>query len=405
LTDTRVRILYLSDIRFPLERANGIQTMETCYALAERNHAVTLMVRPDTSPHPRDPFDFYGLPCSSRLRVTTVPVRGSAIARRATYLAAALWQARARDHEIVFTRDLGIAAALLHLRRSARRPLVFESHGLAPIVGASLGSLLSTARSASAFKQRRLWARERRVWIGADGYVTITAALAQELEAHFGPRELPAVIPDGVRLPAVRTFLPPGPTACPVVAYAGHLYPWKGVDTLLHALARLPHAQGLIIGGHPDEPDLRRLQRLADSLGLGGRAKFTGLVRPAEVASYLLQADVLVLPNSASAISARYTSPLKLFEYLAVGRPIVAADLPAIREVLRDGVNAILVPADDAAELAAGVDRISQDRALATRLARTAFDDAVSYTWQARATRLEALFRSVIRDVPAARAG
>jgi len=54
-----VRILYLADIRFPLERANGIQSMETCYALAGRGHDVTLVVRPDTHTPPRDPFAFY----------------------------------------------------------------------------------------------------------------------------------------------------------------------------------------------------------------------------------------------------------------------------------------------------------------------------------------------------------
>ena len=57
-----MRILYFADIRFPLERANGIQTMETCHALAERGHAVTLVVKPDTHSPARDPFEFYGLP-------------------------------------------------------------------------------------------------------------------------------------------------------------------------------------------------------------------------------------------------------------------------------------------------------------------------------------------------------
>ena len=63
-----VRILYFADIRFPLERANGIQTMETCHALAERGHDVTLVVRPDTHAPARDPFAYYGLPPLATLR-------------------------------------------------------------------------------------------------------------------------------------------------------------------------------------------------------------------------------------------------------------------------------------------------------------------------------------------------
>jgi hypothetical protein len=62
-----MRILYFADIRFPLERANGIQTMETCHALVERGHEVRLVVKGDTHVPPRDPFEFYGLPARTRL--------------------------------------------------------------------------------------------------------------------------------------------------------------------------------------------------------------------------------------------------------------------------------------------------------------------------------------------------
>src|SRR5262245_15733851 len=230
--------------------------METCHALAERGHTITLFVRPDTAAQPRDPFAFYGVPPVPTFQIARLAVRGTPRTRRVLYLAAALWRARKMDTDIIVTRDLGVAAALLQLPETSRRSLVYESHGLAAIVGASMGSLLSTATSASARKQRRLWSRERRVWTGAEGYVTITATLMQELEAHFGPRGPAAVVADGVMLQANRTFATPHDDPSPLVAYAGHLYPWKGVDTLLHALVEVPNARGLIVGGHPDEPDL-----------------------------------------------------------------------------------------------------------------------------------------------------
>ena len=82
-----MNILYLSDIRFPLERANGIQTMETCYALTERGHSVQLVVRPDTYLPARDPFKFYGLAPTARLTFEYAPVIGSPVVRRAVYMA------------------------------------------------------------------------------------------------------------------------------------------------------------------------------------------------------------------------------------------------------------------------------------------------------------------------------
>jgi glycosyltransferase involved in cell wall biosynthesis len=116
----------------------------------------------------------------------------------------------------------------------------------------------------------------------------------------------------------------------------------------------------------------------------------TGLVPPADVSRRLAAASVLVLPNTASAISERYTSPLKLFEYLMLGRPIIASDLASIREVLDDGRTALLVPPGDAAALAAAIVRVRDDATLAAGLAANAAVLSAQYTWAARAGRLEA---------------
>ena len=109
------------------------------------------------------------------------------------------------------------------------------------------------------------------------------------------------------------------PSSPTLLAYTGHLYPWKGVDVLIHALERLPDARALIIGGLPGEPDLDRAKALARHAGVDDRIEFTGLVERSRVPALLARADILVLPTVATA-SAIYTSPLKLFEYFAAGR-------------------------------------------------------------------------------------
>jgi glycosyltransferase involved in cell wall biosynthesis len=393
-----VRILYLADIRFPLERANGIQTIETCHALAGRGHEVNLLVRPDTVRPPRDPWAFFDLAPCPRLRVQRAAVWGPAPLRRLAYLTrASLASAAARSRaDVVYTRDLGVASVVLRLPRQVRPPLVYESHGFAPVFAETRPDLLSGAAAASPAKLRRLSAREARVWRLAEGYVTITEGLAVELAHRFGPRAALATIPDGTRLDPQRRFVPPVRAGSPTAVYVGHLYPWKGVDVLLGALARLPDVGGSIVGGHPAEADLQRLQAQARALGLQDRVEFTGLVPRREVASFLARADVLVMPHTATPVSERYASPLKLFEYLAAGKPIVASDLPAVREVLRDGENACLVRPGDPGALAVGLERVLQDGHLAERIARGAFDAAAAYSWDRRAERLDALLDALV---------
>jgi nucleoside-diphosphate-sugar epimerase len=114
-------VLCFADTRFPIERANGVQTMATCHALARRGHDVTLVVRPDNERVPRDPFAFYGLPPVETLHVRAVAAGAGTGTRRARFLLAAA-QIVATDHgnSLLFTRDLGLASWLARMPRRQR---------------------------------------------------------------------------------------------------------------------------------------------------------------------------------------------------------------------------------------------------------------------------------------------
>jgi hypothetical protein len=222
-----VRILYFADIRFPLERANGIQTIETCYALAERGHRVDLVVRPDTHTPPRDPFEYYNLPRQPRLVIELAPMTGGGLpsfARRMGYLSYAAGRAMGSGRaDVVMTRDLTVAWLLLHMPGHAA--VVFESHGYAPDVAAALPQLVTTASAPSQSKLDRLAQREAYVWAHAEGYVTITAGLADDLRARFGGQSFTTGFVSGqtrvLRRPAI-----PGPAidrslATPAISIRG----------------------------------------------------------------------------------------------------------------------------------------------------------------------------------------
>jgi glycosyltransferase involved in cell wall biosynthesis len=181
-----------------------------------------------------------------------------------------------------------------------------------------------------------------------------------------------------------------------LAVYTGQLFPWKGVDTLVEAAAHLPGCAILLVGGH--ERDRQRLAGIVARRGTKDRIRFVDQVPPGEVQDFLRAADLLVLPNSGKElISAEYTSPMKLFEYMAARRPIVATDLPSLREVLRHEENALLVPPDDPKALAGAMARLLTDQALGDKLTACAGREVVRYEWKERARGIKAFISGTMK--------
>lgn len=173
------------------------------------------------------------------------------------------------------------------------------------------------------------------------------------------------------------------PREVPLVAYTGGLLAWKGVDVLVDAARKQPDVYFVIAGGM--DLDVKKLRQKAGGLA---NVRIDGFQSPERVLSYLAAADAGVVPNrSAPAISSRYTSPLKVFEAMAVGLPLVASDVPSLRELLTHEHDALLVAPDDAAALAAAIGRLIGDETLRARLGSNLRARAAEYTWDARAAR------------------
>jgi glycosyltransferase involved in cell wall biosynthesis len=273
--------------------------------------------------------------------------------------------------------------AELALRRSTL-PLIYEAHTVAAVFAEEHARLYGDDRPPSRSKLSRLDERERRVCRGAAGVVAITRALLEALEERHGKIAFSRVVPDGARL-SEEPPAPQGAHSPPSVYYIGQLYPWKGVDVLVSAMRSVEGAELVVVGGLPPEPDLDRLKALAESLSLEGRVRFRGFVPPPELAAERAKAALFAIPLLDSTTARLFTSPLKLFEAMASGRPLVASDLPSIREILTHEENALLVPPGDARALAAAITRLLADRGLSHRLAARAFEDAKAYSWDRRA--------------------
>jgi glycosyltransferase involved in cell wall biosynthesis len=384
-----MKILYLADIRFPMERANGIQTIETAHALARRGVEVDLVVRRTDHRSDEACLEFFGLSPHPRLRLRRV----AAPFGKWSYIAAALGLlVRARGRwDFIYTRDLVLADLALRL---GTLPLIYESHTVAAVFAQEHGRLYGAERVPSKAKLSRLDKRERRVCRGAAGVVTITGALEKALEERHGKVARSRVVPDGTRLPeALPPF--PGVHSPRRVYYIGQLYPWKGVDVLVEAMRHVEGAELVIVGGLPPEPDLDRLKHLASSLSLEDRVRFRGFVPPPELPAERTKADLFVIPLLDSTTARLFTSPLKLFEAMASGRPIIASDLSSVREILTHEENALLVPAGDAHALAAAIERLLRDRDLSRRLAAREFEDVKAYSWDRRGEAISSFLESL----------
>ena len=386
-------LLYLADIRFPLERANGIQTMETCHALAARGHAVTLLVRPDTRPPPGTHSPSTRFRHVDALRIERALVAGPQTSRRAAYVAIAVARGTGQTRQdLVFTRDLGLASVLLRGCRGDSAPRSFtRPMAIAAETAAALPTLLSDGRRGIS-GQDCSGSRVARHACGSAPTVTSRSPPASPTRSgeRFGSRDALAIVPDGTRIDDADAAEsvprdPRGPEPPFVVGYAGHLYPWKGVDLVIDVLSRLPDTRALIVGGHPAEPDLARLKALATRLGSADRVMFTGMLAPRDVAAPAAgRRRARAAESSRCRVSNRYTSPLKLFDYLASKRPIVASNLPSIQEVLHDGATRCWSSAGNAGSAAPRIRTVLADPALGARLAATGLRRRrAMYTWDA----------------------
>ncbi len=168
-----------------------------------------------------------------------------------------------------------------------------------------------------------------------------------------------------------------------VAVYTGHLYGWKGTDTLAAAARLMPDVDVYVVGG--TSADVAEFKK---QYGGVGNLHILGHRPHQEMPLWLAAADVLVLPNTAKEeISARYTSPMKLFEYMASGRPIVASRIPSITEVLPEE-GSFLVPPDEPDAMAKAIQGACGNLVEAERRASRARVAVLEYSWDKRAERI-----------------
>jgi len=226
---------------------------------------------------------------------------------------------------------------------------------------------------------------ERSVWRYATRVLPVTEVLAGHVAAAGIPRGRIAVIPNGVDL---EEFPKPGPALSGdplVLGFVGFVRDWHGLDYVVRGIAAWqgPPVLSLLVVG--EGPARAGLESLAHELGVTDRVRFTGLAQRDEVPAYVAGFDIALQPAAVP-----YASPLKVFEYMAAGCPIVAPDQPNLREVLEDGRTALLFDPTRPSAMWEKISRLAADPELRVRLGAAARAEVLvrDLTWAGNARRV-----------------
>lgn len=366
-----MRIAYLAYTPMPSRKASGVHIMKMCQAFAELGHRVCLF-NPRFLPgvSRQQLCSYYGVRDDLTLQPLPLPLdRVKGLLR---YRWSYRWLVRQWRPDLIYIRDHG---AKVYVPCGFHAPKIFEAHLLA-------------------MDSPHLRALEQDPWLRR--LVAISEGLRRDIEINYPAlREKLVVHHDGADLvpcttsSALRSDLGLRPSKLNV-AYIGNLYPGKGMELLTRLLPMAAFCHFHVIGGF--EADI---QAWHDRCAGADNITFHGFMDPAQVERVRGVFDAFVAPfqekvmvGPESDIS-RWMSPLKIFEYMASGKPIVASSLPVISEILVDGETALLRPPDDPEGWREALWRLHTDPALGLRLAEAALQDiSQNYTWRVRASRI-----------------
>lgn len=238
---------------------------------------------------------------------------------------------------------------------------------------------------------------EREVFSSANCLLAVSREVADYCLASGGSEAQVLVNPNSVNTTLFHPSVPPVSLegwagAGPVIGFCGSLKPWHGVEQLLAAFRQVklqrPDARLLIVG---DGPRKDWIDGFVEGSGLGDSICLTGWREYTQLPSLLTHMDVAVAPYPE--IEGFYFSPLKVFEYMAAGRTVVASNIGQIRELIRDAETGLLFSPGDVTHLAACLLRALDDADLRARLGASAHESMQQRSWGSSARRVCTLIR------------
>jgi len=367
-----MNIAYIGGSVLPSRQANTVHIMKMSQAMAREGHEVTLVSKQGSHlPDVNDIFGFYNVEPVFEIEQAAFPkIEGRSIIHA---IAAAKAVHRLKP-DLVYGRYVHACA----LTAWMGYPTIFECHQPIWQIGSIHHAFFEFLRRSSSFRKLVLITDAlKEVYLDKKDMDPRQIFVAHD--AAEDPGDIEPVKLEEARQDALQ------------VGYVGSLYSGKGMEVVSEVAPSMPDIDFHVVGGTDDDIAKWRLRIDAENL------YFHGFVSQEEVSRYMAALDICLLPNQRSVAVygsddldiGRYTSPLKMFEYMSHGKPIIASNLPVLRDVLQDRKNALLCDPENPDEWKKALRSLEENECLQRRLGAEAqkdFEDR--YTWQARARRV-----------------
>ena len=381
-----MKLIYISPSVVPSRTANSVHVVMQCEAFINKEVDLVLYARraiPKDEDLPEAILSAYGVDLH-KARIVSFYSRFN-LATNLRIAVHALWDLMQRKSpEAIISRNLYASFFLGFLMR---KPILFETHQLEIGFRKIIQKLVMT-----------------RTWITT---IVISEKLKELLKKHHGSEPSRVMVlhdaaPNGIipisqyhrRRMLLKVFPTIESSWNHVCGYFGHLYAGRGVEVIEDMAKARPEILFLILGGN--KCDVLKKQKINSLPNI----RYMGHI-PHQMAQVAMRSvDVLLMPyqkrvsiGTAGHDTARWMSPMKMFEYMASGVPIISSDLPVLREVLENKRNALLVSPSNPLEWCEAVDLLLSDRSLASSIGKKAHEDyECRHTWDGRAKEILDLF-------------
>ena len=385
---------YVYDVPIPNQFAASLQILKTGHALTEQGHGFKFFC----SNPIRKPVSWLrtlGIPTSHKIEIHPIlpgrllqPIVRQRV-RRLVFAYSSLG-----DPDCIIARGPALIN-VLQVQKPSRPPVIAEIHRLEWVAAneAYAGRRLGARADPLTKRIAQIKQREQSALALADGYLFVSEGVQAAATQAFRLPDKPAsVAPSGVASRVRSISEVGGPVD---VVFLGKIERRKGVHTAIAVLKYLQNSRLAVIG---DGDWMGEAQALAASLGVKNRVEFTGYVPPSRVAGHLARAKIALcpLPADLDSVSAEYTSPMKIVDYMAAGVPVVATDLPSVREAVGCPAAACLVPSDDPQAMADCVAELLEDPDHRQRLIEAGHSMLSARSWNARADIIANLAEEVV---------